>query len=89
MVQISEALNLVFDSIGLVVILGLYRAGILPKYLYLFLGFVFVWLSSVFTVLEGFFLPDFLNFLEHLSFLFSGFLFLIGFYIHFGKKSAV
>ncbi|TGJ99566.1 hypothetical protein EHO59_17120 [Leptospira semungkisensis] len=86
MFQLSEILNLIFDSIGLVVIIALYQIGMIPRYKLLFIAFLFVWLSSVFTVLEGFFLPDLLNFLEHFSFLLSGVFFLFAVRVYFMAK---
>ncbi|TGL64008.1 hypothetical protein [Leptospira sarikeiensis] len=89
MIQISEILNLIFDTIGLVTIFALYRIGLIPKYKFLFFGFVCVWFSSLFTVLEGFFWPDALNFLEHASFLVSGIFFLSGIKIYFADRREV
>lgn len=83
MIQTSELLNLVFDSIGLGVIIALYRERIIARYTLLFLGFFFVWLSNVCTVLEGFTFPDPLNFLEHFFYAASGLLFFIGFLKYF------
>ncbi|PJZ47861.1 hypothetical protein CH362_17355 [Leptospira saintgironsiae] len=89
MIQISEILNLIFNTIGLVAIFTLYRFGLIAKYKYLFFGFVCIWFSSLFTVLEGFFWPVFLNFLEHFTFLLSGVFFLFGIHIYFLKKREV
>ncbi|PKA15600.1 hypothetical protein CH363_13445 [Leptospira haakeii] len=89
MIQISEILNLIFDSIGLIAIVALYRIGLIPKYKYLFYGFLNVWFSSLFTVLEGFFWPVFLNFLEHFTFLLSGAFFLFGISVYFLKRQEI
>lgn len=78
MIQTSEVLNLVFDSIGIVLIFFFYRIGIIHRYTYIFTGFACVWLSNVFTVMEGFVFPEILNILEHVSFFASGIFFFIG-----------
>lgn len=88
MVQTSELLNLIFESTGLIVIVVLYRYAIIPRYFYLFLAYASIWLGSVCTVAEGFIWPDFLNFLEHLSYVSSGIFFIIGFRVYFFRTGA-
>lgn len=77
MYQISEVLNLIFDSVGLVIALRLLGSGFIPKFYYLILGFFCVWLSNIFTVIEGFFFHDFFNLLEHSFYFLSSILFLV------------
>lgn len=77
MYQISEVLNLIFDSVGLVITLRLLGSGYIPKFHYLILGFFCVWLSNIFTVIEGFFFHDFFNLLEHSFYFLSSILFLV------------
>lgn len=77
MYQISEVLNLIFDSVGLVITLRLLVSGFIPKFYYLILGFFCVWLSNIFTVIEGFFFHDFFNLLEHSFYFLSSILFLV------------
>lgn len=77
MYQISEVLNLIFDSVGLVITLRLLASGFIPKFYYLILGFFCVWLSNIFTVIEGFFFHDFFNLLEHSFYFLSSILFLV------------
>ncbi|PJZ83966.1 hypothetical protein [Leptospira harrisiae] len=77
MYQISEVLNLIFDTIGLLITLRLLWSGLIPKFYFLILGFVCVWLGNIFTVVEGYIFPDFFNLLEHLFFFISSLLFLV------------
>ncbi|TGK88002.1 hypothetical protein EHQ23_03905 [Leptospira bourretii] len=77
MYQISEVLNLIFDTIGLLITLRLLWSGLIPKFYYLILGFVCVWLSNIFTVVEGYVFPDFFNVLEHSFYFISSLLFLV------------
>ncbi|MDF3820892.1 hypothetical protein P3G55_13330 [Leptospira sp. 96542] len=77
MYQLSEVMNLIFDTVGLGVTLILLNSGIVPKFFYLILGFVCIWLSNIFTVLEGFIFPDLFNYLEHGFYLISGVLLLV------------
>lgn len=86
MIQSSELLNLVFDSIGLGILVALYRERIIARYILLYLGFVAVWLSNVCTVAEGFVLPDLLNFFEHFFYAVSGLLFFAGFLKYFVRR---
>lgn len=78
MIQTSEVLNLVFDTIGIVLVFSLYRIGVIHRYTYIFTGFLCVWLSNIFTVMEGFVFPEALNILEHVSYFASGIFFLVG-----------
>ncbi|EOQ88634.1 hypothetical protein LEP1GSC202_2798 [Leptospira yanagawae serovar Saopaulo str. Sao Paulo = ATCC 700523] len=64
MYQLSEVLNLIFDSIGLLILIRLFWLGLIPKYKYLLLGFLSIWFSNIFTVVEGFYFPDIFNLLE-------------------------
>ncbi|MCG6141712.1 hypothetical protein EHR01_06840 [Leptospira mtsangambouensis] len=77
MYQISEVLNLIFDTIGLLITLRLLWSGLIPKFYFLILGFVCVWLSNIFTVVEGYIFPDFFNVLEHSFYFISSLLFLV------------
>ncbi|EMJ88287.1 hypothetical protein [Leptospira meyeri] len=77
MYQISEVLNLIFDTIGLLITVRLLWSGLIPKFYFLILGFVCVWLSNIFTVVEGFIFPDFFNVLEHSFYFISSLLFLV------------
>lgn len=77
MYQISEVLNLIFDSVGLLITLRLLSLGLIPKFHFLILGFFCVWLSNIFTVIEGFFFQDFFNLLEHTFYFLSSVLFLV------------
>lgn len=77
MYQISEVLNLIFDTIGLLITLRLLWSGLIPKFYYLILGFVCVWLSNIFTVVEGYVFPDFFNVLEHSFYFISSLLFFV------------
>lgn len=88
MIQISEVLNLIFDSIGLVIIIILYRYRVVPRYLYIFIGFACVWAGNVCTVAEGFMWYDVFNLMEHLFYVLSGFFFLLGFLTYFIKGRA-
>ncbi|PJZ44550.1 hypothetical protein [Leptospira brenneri] len=77
MYQLSEVLNLIFDSVGLLITLRLFWTDLIPKFYFLILGFFCVWLSNIFTVVEGFYFPDFFNILEHSFYFVSSLLFLI------------
>ncbi|EKJ88028.1 hypothetical protein CLV96_3635 [Leptospira meyeri] len=77
MYQISEVLNLIFDTIGLLITVRLLWSGLIPKFYFLILGFVCVWLSNIFTVVEGFIFPDFFNVLEHSFYFISSLFFLV------------
>ncbi|MBM9589919.1 hypothetical protein JWG41_05645 [Leptospira sp. 201903075] len=77
MYQISEVLNLIFDSVGLIITLRLLWSGLIPKFYFLIFGFFCVWLSNIFTVVEGFWFPDFFNLLEHSFYFISSLLFLV------------
>ncbi|TGL53639.1 hypothetical protein EHQ55_00580 [Leptospira meyeri] len=77
MYQISEVLNLIFDTIGLLITVRLLWSGLIPKFYFLIFGFVCVWLSNIFTVVEGFIFPDFFNVLEHSFYFISSLLFLV------------
>lgn len=78
MYQISEVLNLIFDSVGLVITLRLLGSGFIPKFYYLILGFFCVWLSNIFTVIEGIFFPCIFLIFSNISFYFlSAILFLV------------
>ncbi|MBN2159780.1 MAG: hypothetical protein JW807_10315 [Spirochaetes bacterium] len=88
MIQTTELLNLIFESIGLVVIITLYRFGVIPRYLYLFFAYVSIWIGSICTVAEGFVWYDVFNLLEHLSYVAAGILFIIGFRAYFFREGA-
>lgn len=77
MYQLSEVLNLVFDSIGLLILIRLYWLGLIPNYKFLLLGFLCIWFSNIFTVIEGYYFPDFFNLLEHSFYFLSSICFLI------------
>lgn len=77
MYQISEVLNLIFDSVGLLITLRLLTAGLIPKFHFLILGFLCIWLSNIFTVAEGFWFHDFFNLLEHSFYFLASILFLV------------
>ncbi|TGN05794.1 hypothetical protein EHR08_07610 [Leptospira bandrabouensis] len=77
MYQISEVLNLIFDSVGLLITLRLLTAGLIPKFHFLILGFLCIWLSNIFTVVEGFWFHDFFNLLEHSFYFLASILFLV------------
>lgn len=77
MYQISEVLNLIFDSVGLIITFRLLWSGLIPKFYFLIFGFFCVWLSNIFTVVEGFWFPDFFNVLEHSFYFISALLFLV------------
>lgn len=85
MVQISEVLSLIFNSLGLIVVIALYRAGTIPRHPHLFAGFVCVWTGNVCTVAEGFIFYDLLNVMEHLFFVSAALLFCAGLLRHFRK----
>ncbi|TGN20410.1 hypothetical protein [Leptospira idonii] len=84
--EASEVLNLIFDSIGLVIFIILYLEGLIPRYQYFFLGFFSIWMSNVFTVAEGFYFPVAFNFLEHFFYSLSGLFFLLGIWKHFKEE---
>lgn len=65
MYQLSEVLNLIFDSIGILIISRLLFLQLIPKYNFLITAFLLIWFSNVFTVLEGYYFHDFFNILEH------------------------
>ncbi|TGL19929.1 hypothetical protein EHQ46_11080 [Leptospira yanagawae] len=77
MYQLSEVLNLIFDSIGLLILIRLFWLGLIPKYKYLLLGFLSIWFSNIFTVVEGFYFPDIFNLLEHSFYFFSSVFFFV------------
>ncbi|PKA00237.1 hypothetical protein EHQ96_13180 [Leptospira levettii] len=77
MFQLSEVLNLIFDSIGILIISRLLILQLIPKYNFLFLAFLLVWFSNVFTVIEGYYFHDFFNILEHSFYFLSSVSFLI------------
>ncbi len=76
MIQESEAITLILGLIAAPIALRLYRARALPG-----AAFVGLWLllgAYVFTIVEGFVLPDFFNALEHASLAASGVAFAVG-----------
>ncbi|TGM05342.1 hypothetical protein [Leptospira jelokensis] len=77
MYQLSEVLNLIFDSIGLLILIRLFWLGLIPNYKFLLLGFLCIWFSNIFTVVEGYCFPDLFNLLEHSFYFFSSVFFLI------------
>ncbi|MCT8335338.1 hypothetical protein NUH30_16775 [Leptospira sp. 85282-16] len=77
MYQISEVLNLIFDSVGLLITVRLLTSGLIPKFHFLISGFFCIWLSNIFTVVEGFWFHDFFNLLEHSFYFLASILFLV------------
>ena len=74
-IQSNELATLIFGVLTLFIILYLRRRERLPKFGYYLTGFVFLLLANLFTVVEGFFLYELLNFLEHFCYFLSGVLF--------------
>ena len=76
MFQESEIVNLLvgFGSVPVIVLLA--RRVAIPRGKILYGGFGFLLLGYVSTVLEGVFLPDLLNFIEHYAYAASGLCFL-------------
>lgn len=77
MYQLSEVLNLVFDSIGILIVTRLFWLGLIPKYYFLISGFICIWFSNLFTVLEGYYFPNFFNLLEHSFYFISSICFVL------------
>jgi len=67
MLNVNEIFILILTTSVLVVTMILFRQLVLvPAWKLLFSAFIFYYLSTILTVVEGFFLPDIMNFFEHL-----------------------
>ena len=75
MVQESEGITLILGLIAAPIALRLHRAGALPGAAFTGLGFLLG--AYVFTIVEGFVLPDLFNALEHLCLAASGIAFAV------------
>ena len=78
MFQESEIFNLLLGVVSLIIVLYETRRREIPGFRMFFWGFFFVCSARFFTVVEGLFLADVFNILEHFSYAFAGFAFAAG-----------
>jgi hypothetical protein len=69
MFDMNEAMTLGFDIVGFAVLMFFLLKGMIPRFPFLIAAYCCVLLSNTFTVVEGFWLPDVFNLLEHLAYL--------------------
>ena len=78
MFQEGEVFNLMLGVVSLVIVFYEIRKREIPGFRMFFWGFFFVCSARFFTVVEGLFLGDLFNILEHFSYAFAGFAFAAG-----------
>lgn len=78
MFEESEIINLILGIVSLVIVIYETNKREIPGFRLFLAGFLCVVLARIFTVVEGVFLRDILNTLEHLSYVLGAFLFVIG-----------
>ena len=76
--QINELINLSVDVICIPLIFLVFRNKTLPRYHLFLFSILFILLSHFFTIVEGYILNQFFNFLEHFSLLIAAAFFLLG-----------
>lgn len=75
MFEESEIINLILGIVSLVIVYYETRKKKIPDFQLFLSGFLFVVMARIFTVVEGMFLADILNTLEHICYGISAFLF--------------
>ncbi len=78
MYQVNEVVNMLFDTMAVLVFVFLTRDNGLPSLRVFYLSIVFIILAHIFTIAEGFILYDVLNLLEHVCYLLSALAFFWG-----------
>ncbi len=78
MFQQSEVVNLIFALLITAFFLLFSRGYRRPHFPFFYLGFFFILLAYIFTVVEGVIAPVFFNLAEHFCYGLSGIFFLIG-----------
>lgn len=75
MFQESELINLFISIVSLFILLPFIIKQESPGLKTFLLAFLFVLCSQIFTVIEGFYLPNVFNILEHLTYVIAGCIF--------------
>lgn len=80
MFQESELITLILGFIALAMIVFIFGKKGLPRphFLFFFMGFIFLFCSYIFTVIEGVLWNGFFNLLEHLCLFLAGLTFALG-----------
>ena len=78
MFEESEIINLILGLVSLVIVYYETRKRVIPDFQLFLAGFLFVIMARIFTVVEGLFLGNILNILEHFCYVFSAFFFAAG-----------
>jgi len=78
MFEESEIINLILGLVSLIIVYYETRKRVIPNFQLFLAGFLFIAMARIFTVVEGLFLGDILNILEHLCYASSAFLFAAG-----------
>ena len=78
MFEESEIINLILGLVSLVIVIIETQKRMIPGFRLFFAGFLCVMFARLFTVIEGMFLGDLLNILEHTCYVLSSFLFAAG-----------
>ena len=81
----NELMNLIADFISLPILAVVFFNKNLPKYRIFLVALLLIFLSHVFTIVEGYVWPEFFNFIEHIFITFSGALFVFGIVRYFIK----
>ena len=78
MFQESEIFNLLLGVVSLIIVFYETRRRHIPGFHLFLWAFVFICTARLFTVIEGLFLGDIFNILEHFSYAFAGLAFAAG-----------
>ncbi len=71
----SEIINLLLGVVALIILFSVLKEVRLPGFKYFKTGFIILFFSYVFTVVEGICFKGLFNFLEHFGYALSGLLF--------------
>lgn len=80
MIQPEELINFLLSLAFITYLLYLIRARSRSLKSFWFMGIVMIFVSQIFTLLEGYFFPNLFNLIEHSATTLASILFLISFY---------
>ncbi len=67
MIQPEELINLILSIVFIIYLLYLVKTQSRTLKTFWFLAIVMIFISQIFTILEGYFLPELFNLIEHFS----------------------
>ncbi len=89
-IEVGELANMCFDLLIMPILILVLVRGEAPRFAFFLFGALCILISHIATVVEGYFFPEFMNLVEHLSILASGIFFLVGIFryslVKTGKK---